>query len=51
VKACSGSSGPLKGPRELRQKGWFKGSYPDFRMFGRLADDRPREVSRLPAER
>jgi ribosomal-protein-alanine N-acetyltransferase len=35
----------------LRQKGWFKGSYHDFRMFGRLADDRPRENSRLPAER
>ena len=35
----------------LRQKGCFKGSYHDFRMFGRLADDRPRENSRLPAER
>jgi hypothetical protein len=51
VKACPGSSGPLKVPRELRQKGWFKGSYHDFRMFGRLADDRPSENSRLPAER
>jgi ribosomal-protein-alanine N-acetyltransferase len=23
----------------LRQKAWFKGSYHDFRMFGRVADD------------
>ncbi len=25
----------------LRQKGWFKGAYHDFRMFGRLAGDQP----------